>query len=49
MHLVSSQFFFSRKNGKMVCAAINITDEIPMDNFKELVDSIKEYRYMYTR
>jgi uroporphyrinogen decarboxylase len=37
------------KNGKMVCAAINITDEIPMDNFKELVDSIKEYRYMYTR
>ena len=35
------------KNGRMVCAAINITNEIPFENFKALIDSIKEYRYMY--
>lgn len=35
------------KNGRMVCGAINLTNEIPFDNFKALVDAIKEYRYLY--
>ena len=35
------------KNGRMVCAAVNIMDDVPIDNFKALVEGIKEYRYIH--
>ena len=37
------------RNGRMVCAAINLTNEVPADNFKALLEAIKEYRYLYSR
>ena len=37
------------RNGRMVCAAINLTNEVPADNFKALLEAIKEYRYLHSR
>ena len=37
------------RNGRMVCAAINLTDEVPRDNFMSLIEAIKEYRYLGSR
>ncbi len=34
------------KNGRMVCAAINIMDDVPLKNFEALIEGIKEYRYL---
>ena len=37
------------KHGRMVCAAVNILDNIPIANFEALIDAIKEYRYLYSK
>ena len=37
------------KHGRMVCAAINILDDVPIANFEALIDAIKEYRYLYSK
>lgn len=34
------------KNGRMVCGAINILDDVPQKNFEALIEAIKEYRYI---
>jgi len=35
------------QHGRMVCAATNIMDDMPIANFEALVDAIKEYRCQY--
>ena len=37
------------QNGRMVCGAINIMDDVPPKNFEALVEAIKEYRYLGSR
>ena len=35
------------KNNRMCCAAINITAQVPFENFDAMMDAIKEYRYIH--
>lgn len=37
------------QHGRMVCAAVNIMNDVPLENFEALVEGIKEYRYLYSR
>ena len=37
------------QQGRMVCCCCNIMMDVPFENFESLMDSIKEYRYMFSK